>query len=89
MATMAVMNVKKQSLAKVNTEIQYRGLVRNLLTNEYDVLFHTVFSEILCYNRTLEKANLGNKFSKKGMIYDVKEIVIQSRVVESYATEWQ
>lgn len=76
-------------MKKIRTETQYRGLSKNLITHEYDELFSTYYSERLCHGRTVEAAEIKNKYSEAGIVYDTKDIIIQSRTVESYATEWK
>lgn len=76
-------------MKKIKTETQYRGLAKNLLTNQYDALFNTYISERLCSARTVEAAEIKNKYGEKGTIYDVTDIIIQSRTVEMYAADWK
>jgi hypothetical protein len=76
-------------LPLTTTETQYRGLAKNLLTKQYDELFNTNVSELLCNNRTVEAAEIRNNYSNNGIIYDVIDIIVQSRTVETYATDWK
>jgi len=67
----------------IASNIEYRGLCKNRKSGEYDALFVTEFSELLCQNRTKSKANLHPEQ------YDADDIVIQTRTVKSYASEWR
>lgn len=65
------------------TNLEYRGLCKNLESGDYDALFATPVSELLCKNRTKAKARL---YPEK---YDVDDIILQTRTVKTYKSEWQ
>lgn len=75
-------------IEKISSEVQYRGICTNAVTGEEDVLFQTSVSELLCRNRTVEKANMRNALKSSSFQYDTKNIRIQMRIVVSYVSEW-
>jgi len=69
------------SVLEINTE--YRGLCKNYESDDYDALFITSCSEVLCKSRTREKALSCPKR------YDATDIILQKRTVKTYKSEWE
>ena len=81
--------MKQRKMERIGTETEFRGLCRNKMTGEYEVLFHTFISDVLCRNRTIEKAKLNNEMDCKRFQYDLEDILIQYRDVTTYASGWK
>lgn len=67
---------------------EYRGLVKNVTTNEYEEMFRTEISELLCRNRTAEKV-LALMAKTESESYDVTDVVVEKRTVTSYVSKWE
>lgn len=77
------------NMEHISSVTQYRGICRNNVTGEDDELFQTSISELLCRNRTVEKANMLNELKSNSFQYNIETISIQMRIVESYASQWK
>lgn len=84
--------MKKQNSMHENEnasmKTEYRGLVKNVITNEYEEMYRTEISDFLCKNRTIEKA-LALIVCTEIASYDVTDVVIEKRNVTSQASEWE
>lgn len=69
-------------------EIEYRGICKNKVTNEYEQLFVTSISELLCKNRTIEKANESNRWNSDKYQYDIDTVMVQKRSTIKYTSKW-
>lgn len=66
----------------VSEAVEYGGFVMNNETSNYDLLFTTFISELLCRNRALERAKQENE-TNQGR-YDLNDILIKTRKVVTY-----
>ena len=70
------------------TETEYAGFVKNLDTNEYEMLFSTFISDVLAKNRAIETAKNRNRSSTCAN-YDTNDIIVKQRKAVSTWSEWE
>ena len=70
-----------------NYHIEYGGFVKNLNTGEYQCLFVTRFSKLLARERAKERAAFDNSMFPD--TFDIKDIIVRSRMCEEKRSGWE
>lgn len=68
-------------------EIEYGGFVKDHKTGKTDLMFLTTISQLICLNRTIEKAKLSNEHY--GTDYDLTTVQVRCRKVETAVNPWR
>ena len=79
--------MKKPRYENGYEEIEYGGFVKDRKTGKTDLIFLTPIGQLICRNRTIEKAKLSNKHY--GTDYDLSTIHVRCRKVETTFNPWR
>lgn len=76
-------NLLGVQLSGGTVEVEYGGFAKRMDTGEYELIFKTTWSELLCRNRTLESIRL--YFPG---IYDKGSVTVRKRNLMIFREEW-
>lgn len=68
-------------------EIEYGGFVKDRKTGKLDLMFLTPIGQLICRNRTIEKAQLSNEHYDTD--YDLTTVQVRCRKVETAVNPWR
>ncbi len=68
-------------------EIEYGGFVKDRKTGKLDLMFLTPIGQLICRNRTIEKAQLSNEHYNTD--YDLTTVQVRCRKVETAVNPWR
>ncbi len=68
-------------------EIEYGGFVKDRKTGKLDLMFLTPIGQLICHNRTIEKAQLSNEHYDTD--YDLTTVQVRCRKVETAVNPWR
>ena len=68
-------------------EIEYGGFVKDRKTGKLDLMFLTPIGQLICRNRTIEKAQLSNEHYDTD--YDLTTVQVRFRKVETAVNPWR
>lgn len=76
-------NLLGVQLSGGSAEVEYGGFAKRMDTGEYELIFKTTWSELLCKNRTLESIRLYSPG-----IYDPASVTVRKRNLMIFRGEW-